>query len=256
MSPTDLEPVEPSGLFASLIATLARTAQYEVVPRWRLPRLAHARKLRRLFKHLNIAAVIDVGANEGQFHDFLRREVGFSGPVHSFEPMRAPAERMAARQAKDPNWHIHAVALGAAPATREINVTASSTFSSLLEPSHTAVPEFTAANTVLRRERITVETLDEALARRMPTLDPARSFLKLDTQGFDLEVVKGGQSVVSQVPMIQTEVSLRPIYRDMPDLQQSLATFTALGFAVADFFIVSSDRHERAVEFDCLLVRS
>ena len=54
--------------------------------------LAMANRLRDLFDRLGIKRVIDVGANEGQYGDFLRTEVGFKGLIKSFEPVPEFAE--------------------------------------------------------------------------------------------------------------------------------------------------------------------
>ncbi len=81
------------------------------------------------------------------------------------------------------------------------------------------------------------------------------AYLKIDTQGFDLEVLKSGNAVARQVPVVQTEVSLRTLYSGSPSMQDSVAAFGELGFTIADLFLISTDSGHRAVEFDCIMVR-
>jgi hypothetical protein len=82
-----------------------------------------------------------------------------------------------------------------------------------------------------------------------------RLFLKLDTQGFDLEVFKGLGMYTDQVSLIQSEVSLLPIYDGMPHWTQSIEAYEQAGFSVAGMFPVTRTRSGRVIEYDCLLLR-
>jgi FkbM family methyltransferase len=237
------------------LAHLARRFGYEVQPLWRMARIAHVSKLRRVLETWRINTIIDVGANRGQFRDFLRVEVGFSGQIHSVEPISNLAKEMQARQSRDRDWFIHQIALGAEAGERDLHVMASDTFSSFLEPGHDLTDRLKESNTVVREERVQVWLLDD-LVKEIAPLDLDRTFLKMDTQGFDLEVVRGGSRTLGEIPVLQSEVSVRPIYAGMPDLTTSLRTFEALGFGISDIFIVSEDPMLRAIEFDCLMVRA
>ncbi len=225
---------------------------FEVVASWRMPRLSYARRLQGLFKHFGITSVIDVGANAGQFRDLMRGEVGFAGPIHSFEPDPALAAALARRAAADPAWTVHPCALGASAGTAAFNVMENSEYNSFHSPDAREARHAANGNRVARTVEVEVRTLDAAAAG-FPDL--AHAFLKIDTQGFDLEVLKGGNAVARQVPMAQTEVSLRKLYSGSPSMQDSIAAFGVLGFAVADLFLVSTDGGQRAVEFDCVMVR-
>jgi hypothetical protein len=79
-------------------------------------------------------------------------------------------------------------------------------------------------------------------------------FLKLDTQGFDMEVFKGLGNKLDEVLVLQSEVSLIPIYDNMPHWTESLALYESAGFGVAGMFPVNWD-DGRVVEYDCLLTR-
>ena len=94
--------------------------------------------------------------------------------------------------------------------------------------------------------------LDDVLP---PDIKLARTFLKLDTQGYDLTVARGAPHSLSNIPALQTEVSMVPIYENMPSFEDALAFFRSRGFAVSDFHVVTQDEHLRAIEFDCFMVR-
>jgi FkbM family methyltransferase len=225
-----------------------------VIPRWRLGRLDFAQQLARLAHLLNVDWVIDVGANNGQFRDFLRAEVGWRGAISSFEPIPEIAAELRRRAAQDPGWTIHEVALGATNGNAVFNVAASSDFSSFLTPNAAQVPEFADLSTTVRRVDVELRRLDCVLNEVAPSA--RRIFLKLDTQGFDLEVLAGLGTARNQVALVQTEMSVRPVYNNMPDWQDSLATLNGMGFDLSGLFPVTHDSALRLVEFDCIAINS
>ena len=46
-----------------------------------------AAELKMMIADLDLDGVVDVGAHHGEFTEFLRRDVGYAGPVVSFEPV-------------------------------------------------------------------------------------------------------------------------------------------------------------------------
>jgi FkbM family methyltransferase len=212
---------------------------------------AFAEQLRDIFADYAIATVIDVGANEGQFARFLRNKVGFTGKIESFEPIPALAQKLMTKAAADGRWAVHQRALGAKPGTLTLNVMKDSVFSSFLKPVAPANSRRNTMNRVIDTTDVIVSTLD---AEFFGTTDLRHTFLKLDTQGFDLEVLKGGEKLIMVIPALQTEVSFQPIYKNMPGYKESIAAFERYGFVVTDFHLVGDFKH-MAIEFDCVMVR-
>jgi FkbM family methyltransferase len=239
-------------MLKNVVGRIAASAGFEIIADWRMTNLSHTHRLQTLFKYFGITSVIDVGANAGQFRDQLRSEVGFTGPVYSFEPDPALAAALRQRAAADPEWTIFPIALGAAAGTMTFNIMRNSVYNSFHVPDAEQSAHHGNGNAVAHTIDVEVRTLD-SMADAFPDL--ARAYFKIDTQGFDLEVLKGGWEVVRRVPALQTEVSLRRLYLEGPTMEQSIAAFARLGFSVADFFLVSTDGQHRAVEFDCIMVR-
>lgn len=194
-----------------------------------------------LHRH-KIETVLDIGANIGGYGALLRK-LGFTGTIHSFEPVAAPLEKLRALAASDPKWHVHNVAFGETSGTATINVMAGSELCSFLKPAETST-----RMTVTASQEVTVTTLDEFDA------DWSKTFVKIDTQGHDLAVMCGGREALKKAPLMQTEVSMRPIYQDMPSFADSIAYLNSIGFDVTGLFPVSRDDHMRIVEFDCMAV--
>ena len=239
------------GPLQRFVTTLAHWLGYVIVPGWRVASMPLARRLQSLFATHGIERVIDVGANDGQYRQFLRRQVGFTGRIDSFEPIPELAAKLKAASSSDPAWTVHDCALGSTSGEMTLNITAMSVFSSFLRPMGEDPSE--GGNTIAKTAQVPVRTLDEVFP------DPSalrHTYLKLDTQGFDLEVAKGGPGVLAAVPALQSEVSFRAIYDGMPNYQDSIRTFESFGFRVADFFLISSDSNGAAYEFDCIMVRA
>jgi FkbM family methyltransferase len=233
-------------------AWLGDQVGYEVVPRYMAPSRPMARRLQELFATSEIERVIDIGANRGQYHDFLRFDVEFTGPIHSVEPDPELAQAMRSRGADDSNWTVHEFALGRTPGRALFNRMQQSAYNSFRSPL-SAAPEADPQNTVVAQFEVEVRRFDDLL----PILgNMRRTFVKIDTQGFDLEVLAGGLEALAAVPLVQTEVSFQPIYDGIPGWADSIRAFEAQGFCFADMFIIQeSRRHGIPIEGDCILAR-
>ena len=145
-------------------------------------------------------------------------------------------------------------ALGRADATTTMNVVPG-TLSSLREPT-----EFGARRYRRLREPEPVEVelrrLDGMLDELLEGLERPRPDLKLDTQGFDLDVFAGAGERIAEFAGMQSELALMQIYEGMPRLPDALAVYENAGFDVAAMYPVSRQgKTGRVLEFDCVLVR-
>lgn len=82
-------------------------------------------------------------------------------------------------------------------------------------------------------------------------------YLKMDTQGYDLEVLKGLGSMHEFIFALQSEISVIPIYQNMPHLTDSISFLEKAGFEIAGMYPVNQEKSTlRMVEFDVLMVNS
>ena len=202
-----------------------------------------------------VDCVIDVGAHEGETGRRLR-ETGWTGPIVSFEPVAATFERLSDAAEGDPAWIVHHLALGRVAATQRINLTTGTTFSSFLEPNATATRLWPQWTQTPADEEVEIARLDEVLASAIGGFMADRIFLKLDTQGYDLEVLAGAAGVLDRVVAIQSELSLQSIYEGAPTYLDALAAFRDAGFAVTGFYPVTRDPAWRIVEYDAVMIRA
>ena len=175
--------------------------------------------------------VIDVGANQGQFAKRLRHT--YVGEIISFEPVSAAFARLARAAATNPRWTVHHCALGQDRYHSHDPRGPEYVFSSLLVTNDFSRQRFqySAAHS---QESVHVKRLDDVLTPVISRTSPRRLFLKLDTQGYDLEVFNGLGQYADQVIVMQSELSLIPIYEGMPHWQaECIAVYEQAGLHVA-----------------------
>lgn len=207
----------------------------------------------RVIADFGLNCVVDVGANVGQFGQMLRAE-GYQGELVSFEPVAEVYDELAAATARDGRWRAVHLALGAQNAEMQINVMRSSNMSSLLDPSVEAIDRWSFVEPVERSEAVQVARLDDVLGDHAPSLDPLRVYLKVDTQGTDLDVIEGAKGVLGCVGAIQTELSFKPLYRRQVSYTETLDYLRSLDYQVAGVFPIVHDDNTAIIEADCVLV--
>lgn len=213
-------------------------------------------RIKTLLDRYQINVVIDVGANEGQFASELRR-IGYQGKIISFEPIASVFEKLTTVATLDRDWDVYNLALGQENSQKTIYIAGDSAFSSLLKSNDWCEQEFGDESVGKREETVIVRRLDELLHETIKNLDQARIYLKMDTQGYDLEVFMGLGAMAKQVLALQSEMSVVPIYQGMPHLTESISFFEQAGFGIAGMYPVSTEKSAlRVVEFDCLMVRN
>jgi len=203
---------------------------------------------------LAIDCVLDVGANTGQYGRLLRAS-GFRGRIVSFEPVRATFEELVRQAQGDAAWSCVHAALGRAEGRQTINVSAASKLSSFREPSAAGVRRLPARIAAAQREEVAVRRLDAVFAE-LPAPRPARVLLKMDTQGYDLEVFAGAEGCLPSVAALQSELAVERLYEGMPDYVEALSVYRRAGFELTGLFPIYRDGASLIVgEMDCVMAR-
>jgi FkbM family methyltransferase len=210
--------------------------------------------LSMLLARLGIDCVLDVGANRGQFGSLLRG-IGYAGPIVSFEPVTACFQQLRHAARNDPLWDTRQLALGECNGTLPIHVTASTDFSSFLVPNEYCRATFGDGPVQTATEDVRVRRLDEMLDEEPRACRATRIFLKMDTQGYDHQVLSGAAGWLDRIIAVQSELSVRPIYEGAPRYLDALRWFEAAGYELSGLFTVNRDRELRVVEMDCVMVR-
>ncbi|HKO11590.1 MAG TPA: FkbM family methyltransferase [Acidobacteriaceae bacterium] len=197
---------------------------------------------------------MDIGANEGQYADELRT-AGFAGEIVSMEPNAAAYHRLAKRAQGVAHWRVLRMALGATEGTADLRVTSSDDLSSFLTPTllmrHVLGENATA---VVRTESVPVTTLASLMHREQWNVT-TRTLLKLDTQGYEREILEGAGPLLEHFAGLQLELSLRPLYDGQPPIEEVIRLLRQRGFVPYDLWPVVRDHTWAALEVDCLFYR-
>lgn len=208
----------------------------------------------RFFEDLDFDVVLDVGANRGQYAMELRRDAGFTKKIVSFEPMSAAYSLLTEQMKDDPKWEGKNWAMGRERGTQEINLAGNSASSSLLDmlPAHSDV---VSASQYVGKEEIEVHVLDQEFSNFVQ--DGQQVLLKIDTQGFELEVLLGAAKSLPKVAALQLEISLTPLYDGAPLVEDIVSHVRAAGF-VPFWFLPGfwNPRTHQQLQVDGLFVRS
>jgi FkbM family methyltransferase len=209
--------------------------------------------LKRFLAVARPTVVFDVGANIGQYGLSLRK-CGFAGRIVSFEAIASVHARLSTVAARDGNWLVApCCALGRAPGESRINVAGNSVSSSLL-PMHDAHLRASPHSAYVTRESVRVERLDDVTEALLPK--DGRLLLKIDTQGYEEEVLAGADQTLKRVSAMQLELSVVPLYQGAPELRRSLELCENLGFQlhglIPGFF---DEKTGRLLQMDGLFLR-
>ncbi len=193
------------------------------------PNTSRTLRLLAMLRAQRINLVLDVGANTGQYASDLFA-AGYNGRIVSFEPMQAAYTQLLKQQKPyGSRWLARQCALGAMPGEMLINVAANSVSSSL-KPMLATHMEAAPQSAYTRTEKVAVNTLD-ALA---PTLiaEQDRVLLKIDTQGYEAEVLAGATQTLPAIHALQLEMSLVPLYEGQMLFDEMNAKVLAMGFTL------------------------
>lgn len=210
-------------------------------------------QLNLLLKKHGITLTLDVGANAGNFAEKL--SCFFSGAIISFEPVAAVFAKLKRKASLRRNWQCYPIALGSADSQATIFVAKNSLFSSMHGNNQTSVEIFGKQSQGQTPETITVKRFDTFAAAQNLTTAGEKIFLKMDTQGHDLEVFKGLGKHLEQVLVIQTELSLIPLYENTPHWTETITTIENAGFRVVAMFPVNK-HGDQVIEYDCIFERN
>jgi FkbM family methyltransferase len=184
--------------------------------------------MRRLTGAIARPVVFDVGANVGQTVERIRNY--FDHPViHAFEP--SPATFAALRRATEgiPDLTLNNMALGRRAGTADFVENSDPALSSLLEFG----PD--SWGSVTGKIPVTVATLDQyCVAQRLERID----VLKLDTQGFEIEVLHGGETMLREgrIGAVFMEITFIEMYKGLPGLDEIYRFMTDHGLYLMAFY--------------------
>ena len=209
--------------------------------------------LGRVLRQLNVDCVFDVGAHKGGYGTMLRDYCGYAGRIISFEPTPDVFQSLRSASQGDSLWEAHECGLGRTEGKLKLNVHQARMGSSFL----TVVEEDaqSTGNQIVMEVEVPVRTLNGIFPQAQQKYGFMRPFLKMDTQGFDMEVFSGALEVIGSFVGLQSELSIQAFYEGAAPWRDSLKVYEQAGFVLTGFVPCSTDTGLRLREVDCIMAR-
>jgi FkbM family methyltransferase len=165
----------------------------------------------RWLQDLKIKTVLDVGANAGRFATMINKILP-GVKIYSFEPIKDCFEILKQLEKSNHNLKTFNFALGNKSGEQTIFKNEFLPSSSLLSmaESHKNIFPYTRES---KPETINIKTLD-SISDEIEFL--SRVLLKVDVQGFELEVLKGAKESLKSIEIIIIETSYLELYESQP----------------------------------------
>lgn len=207
------------GLEVRLTHNLQAAREHEKTERQRQPW--------RLLQHYDIRTVLDIGANEGQFAELIR-DLCPRAQIYSFEPLPDVHGLLQRRFREDPSVFPVHLGLSDQVGRMLMNRSAFTPSSSLLPMADLHRTEFphTAMQTTVEVE---VQRLDDWMANSGLEVGP-HLLVKLDVQGHEQAVIRGGTDTFRQARLAVVEVSFFELYEGQPLFDDIYRQLSALGY--------------------------
>jgi len=195
----------------------------------------------------NLRTIIDIGANKGQFALACRERAPFARII-SFEPLKAPAKIFKALFINDAKVHLNEVAIGSRIQRSFIHVSAHDDSSSLLPIGANQVALYPGTQ---EKESIEIDVAPLS-SYLMPGDIESPAMLKLDVQGFEMEVLKGCESIIEKFDFIYCECSFIELYSGQRLAYEIIEWLHQRQFKFIGIFNVSYDVKGQSIQADFL----
>jgi len=191
-----------------------------------------------MLSYHRVNTIFDIGANEGQFGVILR-DFGYRGKIISFEPLTQAREELLKISQKDSLWKVAPqAAIGDENGEIEIHIAGNSESSSILEMLDSHI-EAAPNSKYIGNEKVPLRKLD-TLAPDFIEKDSV-VFLKIDTQGYEEQVMNGAHDLMKNIVGLQLEISLVPLYEGHSLIDEMLQNLKEKGFELWGVSTVFSD---------------
>jgi len=225
--------------------------EFDRVPSHLNPGFLHIERAIDLVRHLGLSkdvAIVDVGAASGDTALTLANAFP-DAPVYCFEPIPAAFQELRRQTAEHRRIIAKQVGLASSAGEGTMFLTHRITSSSLLRPVVDIHDSYLAANLRAQREQsITLSTLDSELEAV-----GSINLMKLDVQGYELEVLKGGPLTLRRTNMVLVEMQNHNIYQQAPRYYEVDAYLREAGFRLFST-TPSIVRNRKTYEWDAIYV--
>jgi FkbM family methyltransferase len=199
-----------------------------------------------------IKTIIDIGANEGQFIDKISKILPGVN-IYSFEPLKDSFIKLEKKISDKKNITAFNFALGDKEKENIINRNEYSPSSSLLELTDLHKNAFPITKKV-KEENIYVKELDK-IANELEL--KKKVMMKIDVQGYELNVLRGAEKAIKGVDIILVETSFHELYKNQPLFKDIYNFLSDKGFNYSGSLEqLYDERDGKILQADSIFIRS
>ena len=204
-----------------------------------------------VLQNLDCRSVIDIGANRGQFA-LVARHYFPEAKIISIEPLPKPSEKFHQIFSADSAVVLHNIAIGPNSEECSMHVSARDDSSSLLPISSLQEKNFPGTGEVGIIE-VHVAPLS-SVVNEDDIIGPA--MLKLDVQGFEMDALRGCESLLHKFEWVFCECSFVELYSGQKLAADVIAWLSDKGFYIKGIYNTSYDSEGLAIQADFLFQRN
>ena len=224
-------------LFSFDIKILSSLVFYKISPSYE-----HIKVLKQMG---DIKTFIDIGSNKGQF-SLLINNLFPKSKILAFEPLKDEFKILKKIFLKNKNISLYNFALGNKNKAMNIYKSNKSDSSSILKPSNIQI-KFFPDTYIEKKIKVRMKKLHNFTNRLKKPI-----FLKIDVQGFELEVIK--VSNVTQFKFIYLEASYKKLYTNQPLISHISKYLRSKNFKLVSRFNLIKDFSQSPIQADFLFV--
>ena len=217
------------------------------------PLLGTQAEIYNAIKKVKTNIIFDIGANTGQFGLEVRQR-GYEGKIISFEPLTSARNKLLENASGDASWVVHdRTAIGDYIGSIEINISKNS-FSSSVLPMLNSHSDVEPDSVYIGNEKTSIITIDSIANEYLNK--SSNCFIKIDTQGYEWQVLDGAYKTLGNAKGIICELSLLPLYEGQQLWRQIIERLEEEGFVLWALHKAFSDKNNgRTLQLDAVFLR-
>ena len=201
----------------------------------------------KILKDKNLKTIVDIGANKGQF-SLICLSINPEIKIYSFEPLKEPAKKYRKLFSNAKNVKFYNFAIGEYEETKMMNVSAKADSSSFLTIGQIQIEKFPGTECI---DQLQVDVVPLNKFIKINDIN-SPALLKIDVQGFELNVLKGCLDLLSSFEWIYCECSFIELYDEQTLASEIIEWLYKNNFKLAGIYNTHYDRKGLAIQSDFL----
>lgn len=163
--------------------------------------------------------------------------------IVGFEPDSKESQRL---NSKFKNRKYFDIALWSEQTNKDVYINEWESTSSMYKPNSRFIEDFEEQHWKGRKPKFTANVQCDTLDSILQENNIVPDFIKIDTQGAELEILKGAESLlINYSPMVTCELWCAEVYKNAPLMHEVIEYMTSLGYQIFDMEISAAWRYNK-----------